>query len=174
MNFPSVRGGQGLSKGRRGLGERGGGGLEVWNKGAGAWGGSKGLGGWGLERAEGLRSGGGAGPSGDQPDGRSDGRSDGRWTYGKFTPLCYRTSSPLGPLPKRNKRIRRINFIGEDNKRVKAKAPRQPYGHPSGINQQSRRKLSFAAKSTMRRPRKNFARAGQRSKTRRLQSTSGI
>ena len=58
MNFPSVRGGQGLSKG---LGERGGGWLEVWNKGAGAWGGSKGLGGWGLERAEGLGSGGGGG-----------------------------------------------------------------------------------------------------------------
>ena len=39
MNFPSVRGGQGLSKGRQGRGERGGW-LEAWNKGAGAWGGS--------------------------------------------------------------------------------------------------------------------------------------
>ena len=70
MNFPSVRGGQGLSKGRQGLGERGGmaGGLEQGSWGLGRV--SKGLGGWGLERAEGLGSG-GAGPSGDQPDGRS-------------------------------------------------------------------------------------------------------
>ena len=53
--FPSVRGGQGLSKGRRGLawGEKGvAGGLEQ-----GGWGlGSvlKGLGGWGLDGAKGL------------------------------------------------------------------------------------------------------------------------
>ena len=79
MNFPSVRGGQGLSKGRRGLGERGGGWLEVWNKGAGAWGGSKGLGGWGLERAEGLGSGGGLDPQGtNRTDVRSFARTDGR------------------------------------------------------------------------------------------------
>ena len=84
MNFPSVRGGQGLSKGRRGLGERGGGWLEVWNKGAGAWGGSKGLGGWGLERAEGLGSGGGLDPQGTsgrtfvRSFARSFARSDGR------------------------------------------------------------------------------------------------
>ena len=64
MNFPSVRGGQGLSKGRQGLGERGGW-LEAWNKGAGAWGGSLrawGAGAWRGPRGWGL---GGAGPSGD-------------------------------------------------------------------------------------------------------------
>ena len=102
MNYPSVRGGQGLSKGRRGLGERGGvaGGLEQGSWGLGRV--SKGLGGWGLERAEGLGSGGGgAGPSGDvRTDVRTFGRSFGR-TDGKFTPLSYRTSSPSGPLPKR-------------------------------------------------------------------------
>ena len=59
MNFPSVRGGQGLSKGRQGLGERGGvaGGLEQRSWGLGRV--SEGLGGSGLERAEGLGSGGG-------------------------------------------------------------------------------------------------------------------
>ena len=64
MNFPSVRGGQGLSKGRQGLGERGGvaGGLEQGSWGLGRV--SKGLGGWGLERAEGLGSGGGLDPQG--------------------------------------------------------------------------------------------------------------
>ena len=56
MNFPSVRGGQGLSKGRWGLAWGKGGWLEAWNKGAGAWGGS--LRAWGLERAEGLGWGG--------------------------------------------------------------------------------------------------------------------
>ena len=64
MNFLSVRGGQGLSKGRQGLGENGrrvAGGLEQGSWGLGRV--SKGLGGWGLERAEGLGSGGGgAGP----------------------------------------------------------------------------------------------------------------
>ena len=46
------------------------------------------MGGWGLERAEGLRSGGrGAGPSGDQTDGRSFVRSFVR----------------SGPLPKKGK-----------------------------------------------------------------------
>ena len=79
MNFPSVRGGQGLSKGRQGLGERGGW-LEAWKKRS--WGlgrVSEGLGGSGLERAEGLGSGGGPGPSGDvRTDVRSFGRSDGR------------------------------------------------------------------------------------------------
>ena len=65
VNFPSIRGGQGLSKGRQGLGERGevAGGLEQGSWGLGRV--SKGVGGWGLERAEGLRSGGGAGPSRD-------------------------------------------------------------------------------------------------------------
>ena len=85
MNFPSVRGGQGLSNGRRGLGESGGvaGGLEQGSWGLGRV--SKGLGGWGLERAEGLGSGGG----GLDPQGtsgrtfarslvRSFGRMDGR------------------------------------------------------------------------------------------------
>ena len=66
MNFPSVRGGQGLSKGRQGLGERGervAGGLEQGSWGLGRV--SKGLGGWGLERAEGLGSGrGGLDPRG--------------------------------------------------------------------------------------------------------------
>ena len=62
---------------------------------------SQGLGGWVLEGAEGLRSGGGeAAPSGDRTDVRSFARSDGR-TDGKFTPLFYRTSSPSGPLPKK-------------------------------------------------------------------------
>ena len=109
MNFPSVRGGQGLSKGRQGLGERGegAGGLEQGSWGLGRV--SKGLGGWGLERAEGLGSeGGGAGPSGDVRTDvcsiarslvRTDRRTDGR-TDRKFTPLSYRTSSPSGPLPK--------------------------------------------------------------------------
>ena len=101
--FLPVRGGQGLSKGRQGLGEREGvaGGLEQGSWGLGRV--SKGLGGWGLERAEGLgpEGRGGAGPSGDvRTDVRSDGRSDGR-TDGKFTPLSYRTSSPSGQLPKR-------------------------------------------------------------------------
>ena len=75
MNFPSVRGGQGLSKGRRGLAWGQGGWLEAWNKGAGAWGGS--LRAWGLERAEGLGWGGGWTLRG-CPDGRSLVRSDGR------------------------------------------------------------------------------------------------
>ena len=109
-------GGRGSLRADGAWGNGGRGGLEVWNKGAGAWGGSKGLGGWGLERAEGLGSRGGAGPSGDvRTDGRTDVRSfarslvrsfvrslvrtDGR-TDGKFTPLSYRTSSPSGPLPK--------------------------------------------------------------------------
>ena len=75
MNFPSVRGGQGLSKGRRGLGERGGvaGGLEQGSWGLGRV--SKGLGGWGLERAEGLGSGRGGLTLRGRPDGCSLGRS---------------------------------------------------------------------------------------------------
>ena len=63
--FPSVRGGQGLSKGKQGLGERGGvaGGLEQGSWGLGRV--SKGLGGWSLERAKGLGSrGGGLDPQG--------------------------------------------------------------------------------------------------------------
>ena len=67
MNFPSVRGGQGLSKGRRGLAWGEGGWLEAWNKGAGAWGGS--LRAWGLERAEGV-GGGWGGWTLRGPDGR--------------------------------------------------------------------------------------------------------
>ena len=106
MNFPSVRGGQGLSKGRQGLGERGGvaGGLEQGSWGLGRV--SKGLGGWGLERAELLGSGGGWTLRG-RPDGRSLARSFVRSdvrTDGKFIPLSYRTSSPSGPLPKKGKR----------------------------------------------------------------------
>ena len=58
---------------------------------------SQGLGGWVLEGAEGLGSGGGWTLRG--PDGRSFVRSLVR-TDGKFTPLFYRTSSPSGPLPK--------------------------------------------------------------------------
>ena len=70
-------------------------------------------GGWGLGRvSKGLGAGawrgprdwgqgGGAGPSEDvRTDIRSFVRSLGR-TDGKFTPLFYRTSSPLGPLPKK-------------------------------------------------------------------------
>ena len=70
---------------------------------------SEGLGGSGLERAEGLGSGGGAGPSGDvRTDVRSDVRSDVR-TDGKFTPLSYRTSSPSGTLPKNRVLSQRLN-----------------------------------------------------------------
>ena len=117
MNFPSVRGGQGLSKGRQGLGERGvAGGLEQGSWGLGRV--SKGVGGWGLERAEGLGSGGEAGPSRDvRTDIRTFVWTYGR-TYGKFTPLSYRTSSPSGPLPKRTKFCikaskRKISFMVE-------------------------------------------------------------
>ena len=70
MNFPSVRGGQGLSKGRRGLAWGGGGvagGLEQGGWGLGRV--SQGLGGWVLEGAEGLGLGGGWTLRG--PDGRS-------------------------------------------------------------------------------------------------------
>ena len=95
MNFPSVRGGQGLSKGRRGLAWEEGGWLEAWNKGAGASGGS--LRAWGLERAEGLGWGGWTLRG---PDGCSFGRSLGRM---EIPPVFYRTSSPSGPLPKRDK-----------------------------------------------------------------------
>ena len=122
MNFPSVRGGQGLSKGRRGLGERGGGG---WRSGTRELGPGEGLRAWGLGPGEGQGAGvrGGAGPSGDQPDGRSlvrsfvrsFARSFGR-TDGKFTPLCYRTSSPSGPLPKKEARDKICTEITEIHK----------------------------------------------------------
>ena len=69
MNFPSVRGGQGLSKGRQGLGERGGGGWRSGTRGLGLGRVSKGLGSWGLGGAEVMGSG-GAGPSGDRTDGQ--------------------------------------------------------------------------------------------------------
>ena len=62
---------------------------------------SKGLGAWGLERAEGLGSAGGLDPQG--TSGRTFARSFVRSlvrTDGKFTPPFYRTSSPSGPLPK--------------------------------------------------------------------------
>ena len=97
MNFPSVRGGQGLSKGRQGLRERGGvaGGLEQGSWGLGRV--FKGLGGWGLERAEGLGSGGGGWTLRGRPDGRSFVRSfvrsDGRT---ENSPLC-----PIGHRPLR-------------------------------------------------------------------------
>ena len=81
-----------------------GGGLEAWNKGAGALGGS--LRAWGAgswRRPEGLESGGEGGWTLRGPDGRSLGRLFGR-TDGKFTPLFYRTSSPSGPLPKNGPR----------------------------------------------------------------------
>ena len=96
MNFPSVRGGQGLSKGRQGLGKGGvAGGLEQGSWGLGRV--SKGLGGWGLERAEGLGSGGGGWTLRGRPDGRSFVRS---FVRTENSPLFYRTSSPSGPLPK--------------------------------------------------------------------------
>ena len=65
----------------------GGGWLEAWNKGAGAWGGS--LRAWGLERAGGLRWG-GEGWTVRGPDGRSLGRSFVR-TFGRTdgnSPRC--------------------------------------------------------------------------------------
>ena len=78
---------------------------------------SKGLGGWGMERAEGLGSRGGAGPSGDvRTDVRSFGRTDGR-TDGKFTPLFYRTSSPSGPLPKKERKKRRRGKKSRERKK---------------------------------------------------------
>ena len=109
-------GGRGSLRGDRAWGKKGGvaGGLEQGSWGLGRV--SKGVGGWGLERAEGLGSGGGGGGLDPQGTNRTDvrtdvrtfvrtfGRSDVRTfgrTYGKFTPLCYRTSSPSGPLPKR-------------------------------------------------------------------------
>ena len=103
-------GGRGSLRGDRAWGKGGGGGgaggLEQGSWGLGRV--SKGLGGWGLERAEGLGPGGGGldpqGMSGRtfaQTDVRSDGRTFGR-TDGKFTPLSYRTSSPSGPLPKKD------------------------------------------------------------------------
>ena len=52
-------------------------------------------GGWGLEGAEVLGSGGDP-----QGTGRTFGRSDGRTDGWKF-PLFYRTSFPSGPLPKK-------------------------------------------------------------------------
>ena len=61
---------------------------------------SKGLGGWGLERAKGLGLGGGAGPSGDGTDVRSLGQTDGN------PPLFYRTSSPSGPQLKKGRQER--------------------------------------------------------------------
>ena len=53
---------------------------------------SKGLGGWGLERAEGLGSGGGGWTLRGRPDGRSDVRSDGRT---ENSPLCAIGHRPL-------------------------------------------------------------------------------
>ena len=65
-------GGRGSLRGDRAWGKGGvAGGLEQGSWGLGRV--SKGLGGWGLERAEGLGSGGGAGPSGDV---RTDVRTD--------------------------------------------------------------------------------------------------
>ena len=97
-------GGRGSLRGDRawGKGGEGAGGLEQGSWGLGRV--SKGLGGWGLERAEGLGPGRGAGPSGDfrtdvRSDGRSFGRTDGRSfgrTDGKFTPLSYRTLRSFG------------------------------------------------------------------------------
>ena len=139
MNFPSVRGGQGLSKGRLGLEERGwgvAGGLEQGSWGLGRV--SKGLGGWGLERAEGLGSGGGAGPSGDiRTDVRSLGRSFVRME-GKFTPLFYRTSSPSGPLPKKEKKKKRVG-LGKEKKTQTEGGQKNPVPH-THITQRTSRK----------------------------------
>ena len=69
-------------------------GLEQGGRGLGRV--SKGLGGWGLEGAEGLGSGGrGLDPQG---TGRMFVRSDERT---EIPPVFFRTSSPLGPLPKK-------------------------------------------------------------------------
>ena len=82
MNFPSVRGGQGLSKGRQGLGERGGvaGGLEQ--------------GSWGLGRvSKGLGAGAWRGPRGWGPGGgwTLRGRPDGRLFARSFARSLGRT-----------------------------------------------------------------------------------
>ena len=95
-------GGRGSLRGDRAWGKGGevAGGLEQGSWGLGRV--SKGLGGWGLERAEGLGSGGGLDPYG--TSGRTFVRLFVRLlgrTDGKFTPLSYRTSSPSGPLPKK-------------------------------------------------------------------------
>ena len=71
---------------------------------------SKGLGRLGPGEGPGAGVREGAGPSGDvRTDVRSDVRSFVR-TDGKFTPLFYRTSSPSGPLPKKEEE-------GEETKR---------------------------------------------------------
>ena len=108
-NFRPSVGGRGSLRGDGAWGKGGGvaGGLEQGSWGLGRV--SKGLGGWGLERAEGLVSRGGLDPQGTsgRTFGRSFARSDvcsfGR-TDGRFTPLFYRTSSPPGPLPKKKLR----------------------------------------------------------------------
>ena len=91
-------GGRGSLRGDRawGKGGEGAGGLEQGSWGLGRV--SKGLGGWGLERAEGLGSGGGAWTL-RGPTGRTFGRTFGRSDVQKFPPVFYRTSSPSGPLP---------------------------------------------------------------------------
>ena len=115
-------GGRGSLRGDRAWGKGGGGagGLEQGSWGLGRV--SKGLGGWGLERAEGLGSEGGGWTLRGRPDGcslihsfacslvRTDRRTDGR-TDGKFTPLSYRTSSPSGPLPKKRKREKDREYL---------------------------------------------------------------
>ena len=100
-------GGRGSLRGDRAWGKGGGvaGGLEQGSWGLGRV--SKGLGGWGLERAKGLGSGGGGGLDPQGTSGRTFVRSFARSlarTDGKFTPLFYGTSSPSGPLPKRKER----------------------------------------------------------------------
>ena len=99
--------GAGLSKGRGEVGGRGvAGGLEQ-----GGWGLGRvsirdslracGAGTWAGPRVWGRGGGGGGGPSGDGTDVCSLAQTLVRTDGQKFPPLFYRTSSPLGPLPKR-------------------------------------------------------------------------
>ena len=73
-------------------------GVEDWVLGGRGWGGrgSDALGGWS--------------PGEDGTDVRSDGRTDGR----KFPPVFYRTSSPSGPLPKKDTKKPALYNQGEE------------------------------------------------------------
>ena len=51
---------------------------------------------------------------GGQTDGRADGQTDGRTderTDGQIPPVFYRTPSPLGPLPKKEKKFKWFSTV---------------------------------------------------------------